>query len=206
MSVSSQRAGTRVVASVVAAVALGSALAGAASAADFAAPPAMAPPAPAKAPAKVKVPRAHFSSTGRFSARKRRLHAGRLFNHSLLWCNSSQIGANDGASATTNGGTEWVQITNTLFRWNGSAWVKDVSGATAAAGGPAMVNFTSRWLFYPSGNAGASIGTTFNIGLRGYYYAVAQDIRWYSVATGQFLARDYAWVNNAYGDSYYCYV
>jgi hypothetical protein len=206
MSVNSQRGVTRMVASVVAAVALGSALAGSASAADFAAPPAVAPPAPAKVPAKVKVPKAHFGSVGRFSAPTRRLHAGRLFGHSLLWCNGSQIGANDDASATTMGGTEWVQITNTLFRWNGSAWVKDVSGATAAAGGSAMVNFNSRWLFYPSGNPGASIGTTFTIGLHGYYYAVAQDIRWYSVATGQFLDRDYAWVNNAYGDSYYCRV
>jgi hypothetical protein len=206
MSVSTQASARRVVASLVAAVALGAALAGSASATDFASPPKMAPPAPAKVPAKAKLPKGLKSSVGRFGRPATRLHVtgSRMFSHSVMWCNSSQIAANDWATASTNGGTEWVQITNTLFRWNGSAWVKDVSGATAAAGGRAVVNFTNPWSFYPSGAPGATIGTVFTIGLHGYYYAVAQDIRWYSVATGQFLDRDYAWLNNGYGDSYYC--
>jgi hypothetical protein len=122
-----------------------------------------------------------------------------------LWCNSAQIAANDWARAGTQGGTEWVQITNTLFRWTGSAWMKDPAYApTVAATAPLIADFNSRWFYYPSGNPGATIGTVFNINLHGYYYAVAQDIRWYSVATGQLLDRDYAWVSDVLSGNYYC--
>jgi hypothetical protein len=72
----------------------------------------------------------------------------------------------------------------------------------AFAWAPSSVSYSSYWRFYPSGAYGATAGAAFNVFTRGYY-AIAQEARFYDVATGAYVTRQIDWARTYYG-AYYC--
>jgi hypothetical protein len=102
-----------------------------------------------------------------------------------------------------------VIVTNQLFRWTASGWTPDISVPGVAAWAPLTVNSFSQWIFVTNGNLAPDGPTaTFQIGLHGYYYAIAQNIMFVNRATGQVTYSDYRFIDhpNPSGTTsyYYC--
>jgi hypothetical protein len=129
---------------------------------------------------------------------------GHTYSHGSLWCSNTLISVGRGMTASVRAG-ESVRMTHTLYRWTGQRWVE----ATAAA--PVRTYPTSAPYVSAEYSSWYSIGTSphnppqfpsWQVNLRGYYYAIAEDIRWLDAA-GTVVDQHVGWVTNGAGS--YCY-
>jgi hypothetical protein len=132
--------------------------------------------------------------------------AGHNYSHGTLWCDSGYAGVGRGMTASVVGG-EHVRLTHTLYRWTNQGWVRVSVAPTVrtnpAYGGVEYVTaeysdwFTLNGVFSRQGQF-----PRWPISLRGYYYAIAEEIVWVN-SSGVRVDSHSGWVTASNG--YYCY-
>ncbi len=109
---------------------------------------------------------------------------GHIYAPSTLVCNATQIGGRD-FYAETRYGAEWVSVTNTLLRWNGSTWnVRQTHSQVGAQSVYAVTDYT-QWLNATNGanvGPGMAASPVFTYDASGYH-AIVQDIAWFRGGT-----------------------
>jgi hypothetical protein len=135
--------------------------------------------------------------------------AGHSYRHGIRQCDVTKMWVYGNYMYASVDAGERVRVTETLWRWTGTKWIKGADGPTIYAR-PAGVNtmvfgHLSNW--YDSSGVQDGDGTAHSFALpwRGYYYAIAEEIVWLNSAGAQ-VDRTYDWLYSISGGSnYYCY-
>jgi hypothetical protein len=125
---------------------------------------------------------------------------GHSYSHGSLWCSSTQIAVGRGMTASVRRG-ESVRMRHTVYRWTGQKWVAIFAAApvrTYPTSVPYVSAEYSSWYTIGTSAHRPPQFPSWNIPLRGYYYAIAEDIRWLNSA-GTVVDRHKGWVTTSTG-------